>query len=405
MKLLLVLLFFPYLIYPQTIRIEGIVVDDETNVSLPFAHVGIENSTIGVITNSKGEFSLILPEESQNKQLQVSYLGYSSELIPVSQIQLIEQLVVKLKAVNTHLPELIIQAKKRSIIEEAIEAIPRNHHQGSMRLRGFWRAQMKDSKDFIQLSETAFDIFRLDGKDALQILKGRASRDTTAFERFKAFNAGISPKSLFNSSFLLNLSILSKKTRKKHTYEITDVSTYNNRPVFVVDFDKKISNKNNGFKGRILLDTETLAFVKINSGFSPSNKEIIEIFDSWILKKITKLGNSTWDRYESEFNYQYADGKWYLSHSSFDVDWTLRDNDETFSEPIHYYGDFVVTEISKENVILPEKDDRARKGILVGQLDGSTENFWKDFNHLVPDLDYDLVFKEIGERNEARKGR
>ena len=400
MKLLLAFLFLPYLLHSQSMRIEGIVTDVESNVSLPFAHVGLANSTIGVITNSKGEFSLILPTEKQSKQLQVSYLGYTSRLIQIQQIPLNEQLIVKLTAVHTNLPELIIQAKKRSIIEEAIDAIPRNHDQSNMRLRGFWRSQMKDTKDFIQLSETAFDVFRSDGKDVLQILKGRASRDTTAFEQFKAFNAGISPKSLFNSSFLIDLSILSKKIRKKHTYEIKDVSTYNNRPVFVVDFDKKKSNRDTGYKGRILLDTETLAFVKISFGFSPWNTEVIEIFDSWISKKITKLGNSTWDKFDSEFNYHYADGKWYLSHSNFNVDWTLRDNDNTFSALIHYYGDFVVTEISKKNIILPEKDERARKGILIGQLDGSTEDFWKNFNYLIPDQDYDQVFKEMDARNK-----
>lgn len=118
----------------------GAVFDTNTNESLPFAHIGLENSSIGVISNSNGEFTLIIPANTESENLQVSYVGYDSRKILVSKISLSEPLIIKLNSTETFLPELVIQAKKRSIIEEAIAAIPNNHDQDSMRLRGFWRS-------------------------------------------------------------------------------------------------------------------------------------------------------------------------------------------------------------------------------------------------------------------------
>lgn len=385
----------------QEIQLSGILTDVQTNEPLPYAHVGVMGTSVGSVTNSQGEFSVIIPESLASGSLSFSYLGYSTFSTPISSISDHDNMIVGLVPQSIQLQDLVINVKKKSLIEEAIERIPENHDQGDMRLSGFWRAQIQNSKKHIQLSETAFDIFRLDKKDILQITKARACRDTSAFDQFKGFNAGISPKSLFTNSFLIDMNILSKKYRKEHDYELVDATIYNDRPVLVVEFDRKKSSKENGHKGTILLDAETLAFVKIKFGFSPSNPNEIQLFDSWVLKKLSGLGYSTWGKYESEFNFQHVDGKWYLRNGVYDVEWKLVDNDQSFSEPVKYYGDLVITNISKEDIVLPEKDERASRGILVNQSTTNNSNFWKGYNYIVPDQDFDEIFRQIEELNKS----
>ena len=64
-----------------------------------------------------------------------------------------------------------------------------------------------------------------------------------------------------------------------------------------------------------------------------------------------------------------------------------------------YYADFIVTDIVKNNFTVPPKDELASNRILERQADYSSGDFWKDYNYLEPDKDYEALFKEIAERN------
>ena len=60
---------------------------------------------------------------------------------------------------------------------------------------------------------------------------------------------------------------------------------------------------------------------------------------------------------------------------------------------------FIVTDIVKDNITVPPKDELASNRILERQADYSSGDFWKDYNYLEPDKDYEALFKEIAERN------
>ncbi|HEY9116649.1 MAG TPA: carboxypeptidase-like regulatory domain-containing protein, partial [Roseivirga sp.] len=62
-------------------KIEGRVIDEETQEPLPFANVFIDNSTLGVATDLQGNFTIEnIPDIGFN--LVVSYVGYESKTIP-----------------------------------------------------------------------------------------------------------------------------------------------------------------------------------------------------------------------------------------------------------------------------------------------------------------------------------
>ncbi len=396
-KLLIIsLLLIQFLAEAQT-RVSGRVIDGKSKRPLEFAHVGILNTTIGTVSNSNGDYSLIIPDEYARSDLAASFLGYELFAQPVVLIKTDQPFNIELFPSATQLPEITVSVKQRNIFEEAIELILENHDQGDMRLRGFWRAQMKEKDQHIQLVETAFDIYRKDRKDVLRILKGRAIRDTASFEQYRQFNAGVSPRSLFAGSFLINSGITSKKFRKGHVFELVDVTSYQGRPVYVVKFDKTEKNEF-GTQGEILLDTETLAFVKLSYDISAKNDEYQDVYTR-LQKKITGLHNSKWIHRKIEFNYQLVDDRWYFSHAKFDVEWLIADKNKTFEIPITYYADFVATEISKKPVTLPEKDERAGKGILARQVSDMEDDFWESFTYLVPDQDFDKIFNDIISRN------
>lgn len=380
------------------IRVSGKVIDANTKDPLAFAHVGILSTTLGTITNASGEFSILITEKYTNPKLGISYLGYAPFITSVP----LASDLIELEPSEIRLPFITISDQKRDLIDEAIALIPKNHDQGDLKMRAFWRAMMRSDSLPIQLTESVFDIVRLDDQDEMEILKGRSARDSIAFKPIRNFNAGVTPKSLFASSFLRKQGILSGKSLRLHEFRLEELTVYNDRPVFVIEFDKKAKHKDHGYAGRILLDSETLAFVKISFGFSPGNQGKQLVYNNFLYKKITGLGNSIWNRYEVDLNYQLVNGKWYFSHGSYDVDWTLIDNKETFGFPVSYRADFVATEISKSNIELPEKSNRAGRQILVNQASKMGKDFWNDFTYLVPDENLDRIFEQIEMKNTGR---
>ena len=63
----------------QTITINGTVLD-ESGEAIIGANVSVQNTTIGTITNIDGEFTLEVPG---NATIQISYIGYLTQLIPI----------------------------------------------------------------------------------------------------------------------------------------------------------------------------------------------------------------------------------------------------------------------------------------------------------------------------------
>ncbi|MEN8138421.1 MAG: DUF5686 family protein [Bacteroidota bacterium] len=64
--------------------IQGKVYDAETNKVIEYANVIVKNTTNGTITNSWGEFSLVI--NPGDKYLQISFIGYQSKVVEISPI-------------------------------------------------------------------------------------------------------------------------------------------------------------------------------------------------------------------------------------------------------------------------------------------------------------------------------
>ncbi len=62
---------------------KGQVVSGRDQDPLAGAYLSVENTNISTVTNSDGEFSLKVPENLDNVNVLVSYLGYQSRTLPL----------------------------------------------------------------------------------------------------------------------------------------------------------------------------------------------------------------------------------------------------------------------------------------------------------------------------------
>jgi hypothetical protein len=107
--------------------ISGIITDDESKESLPFATIALKNKGKGTVANSNGEFVLKIPRDCLSDTLFVSYLGYVGREIPVEQA-IGNNFTIAMRKEFISIPEIIIRTKiPQEIIYKTFAAIPHNY--------------------------------------------------------------------------------------------------------------------------------------------------------------------------------------------------------------------------------------------------------------------------------------
>ena len=101
-RLIHILLFFPFILFAQSKKITGTVID-ENKMPLPGASIMVKGLNFGVSTNFDGAFSIKVPETG--KTLVVSYLGYISKELVIGNKGVF---TIQLEIDNNTLDEIVV---------------------------------------------------------------------------------------------------------------------------------------------------------------------------------------------------------------------------------------------------------------------------------------------------------
>ena len=143
-------------------ELEGKVADFLTFAPIESASVYVQNSTIGTITNSDGNFSLVVPQRYVNDTLVISSIGYKSFKTPVNEFD--PSIDIFLEEDIASLDEVLIVADPRpttgnGIVTRAIERLPRNLPEAPYLQKGFLRHKERNKKQYKWLIEAAITVY------------------------------------------------------------------------------------------------------------------------------------------------------------------------------------------------------------------------------------------------------
>lgn len=109
-KYLLFLFFFASVAVQAQMQIKGKVIDEKTKEALPGISIYINNSTIGIITDAEGKFSLTIPFTGK-MELVASHLAYQKKTILIEPGKN-DGLLIGLKAQDNTLNEVVVKSTK-----------------------------------------------------------------------------------------------------------------------------------------------------------------------------------------------------------------------------------------------------------------------------------------------------
>ena len=323
---LIVLMLAPLAVLAQQVLVSGTVVDDKSGN--PLRQVSVSAGRVSVVTNEDGVFALKL--EKQPSAIKVSHVGYKTRQVKLSQ-ENTQGLKVRLVPTTIQLREIVVRtANPRELVDIAISKIPENYSKVPELLKAFYRETAMKRKHYIYVAEGVEDMYKTPytrsvHRDRVSIVKGRRLLSQKQGDTLgvKVLGGPVLPVQL---DVVKNHDILLNKEELDGYKFSMDIPEYiNDRLQYVVRIEPGVVKDYALFNGRFYIDSERLAFTRIELELDMTDKE--KATNRMLVKK--PFGVKFKPRELScVIDYRYEDGVSRISYLRnifrFNCDWKKR---------------------------------------------------------------------------------
>ncbi|MDW7694780.1 serine hydrolase [Flammeovirgaceae bacterium SG7u.111] len=393
------------LLAQKSIILKGRVTAKGSGEPMPYTNVALQKSNMGTITNLQGEFKLIIPSNTANDSLRISFIGYNTALFSLNNIgafldcQLTEDPLLLQEVFITDL-------SAQNILATALQKIPENYYGSAFLSKGFYRVSSTKNQEYIHLSEAVFDLFQSKvphKKQQFKLDKMRAIKDEKASH---GINMGLRVNSIFEFDVINQLGdfdLLNKKGLKNHDFVLEGTANYDDTKAFVLSFDQKDGKKIAGYKGKLFIDANTFAFLYIDYGISPKGLAYFSYGDKGTRVLMSLLDiHLKMDKDEYQLSYKKTGGKYYLNHVGNDARISFKSSRNHYEFELETRVDYLVTSIQTEAYTPFSSDELLGKGKFIENQNSMYDpDFWKNYNIILPDHDFASIAKDIEAKNKA----
>ncbi len=364
--------------HAQTIfQIKGQIVDEQTKESIPYAHVYLENTSIGTVSNSEGYYILKIDSSQNYKSLIVSCIGYNNATIVVKNITKNKRFKINLKPSYSLLNQVIITPKSiEDIIREAIRRIPENYATSETILTGFYRTSHDGlSKGILYIFEALLEVYKKSytkkhEKGQIKMLKGRKKEfDSLKLSRIKFYGG---PHLPHNNDFIIKrFEFINEKDFKHFDYQLVDITTYDEKQVYIIKFTSK-SNSFGNYNGYIYIDVASYAMIKAEYKFTKKGLQTLNSNFPFPNNPFFK-----WYQSNRNVNFRKIGQKWYL----YSIWGEARGYDKTIPDSVISLVEYVTTKIDTIDIKPLDYQNRIQyTDIFLDKIDTFDQNFWRNNN-------------------------
>ena len=395
--LLLTFFFFGNTGLSQTyLTISGKVLDKKTNKPVAYAHVGIPEKGIGSTTAHDGSFAFKVPERYKNSTVIVSFMGYKTYKNPIQAFK--NNSIIYIEESSSELAEVVVMGQNaiEDIIRKAVKNIPKNYAEHPTTVLGFYRESLTDdSLRYRYLAEGVLNIYktsyksRKEGQVSLVQARKINLKDPLDTTVYSGLSSGHMAAHRFD--FVKHREdFIDESYFPAYKYWIESITTYNDRPVYIIGFEKDengtpTTSKSNGWsnmaraftgrrrkkntikkarmKGRIFIEQGSYAMIRAEFEITPQGLRQINDYPLYV---------GDWEGNKYIVNYRKVGDKWYFSDA-------LREGER--GRGGIYANEIKITEINTEKSEPLPYLERMNRGYQFVNLTGSyDENFWKNYN-------------------------
>ena len=375
---------------------------DLTGKPVVFANVFISGSGIGTVTNLDGEFIIKVPKNYLEKDLEISFLGFKNQKIPITNLKLLGN-TINIQPSTINIEEVIIRSHNPvDLITGAAKRIPENYSVISEMQKGFYRETVKKSKNYVAISEAVVDIYKSPYNsdfiyDQVKVYKGRKSQDVKKMDTIN-FKLQGGPSSTIlldvvkNPSTLLNTDLFSY-----YDYELVGIVEVDNNKAYAINFEQKKKYDFPMYSGKIYLDADNLAISQIEFSLNELSLDVAAkmlVRKSPIAIKVKPLTGS----YLA--NYRKINGKWHLNYVRAEVKFKCNWKKKLFNSIYTAMTEMAITDIDTINISkFKNKEVVKMSDIFVDKVNHfEDENYWGEYNYIKPDESIEIAISKLGKK-------
>lgn len=377
----------------------GSVIDSKTKKPLEYATLLINGTNSSTITNTQGNFLLKVPKKYTGRRVTVSFLGYTSKVISLSDFEK-DNTIIKLETYIEELSEVKINIKDAStLVQEMLKRKGDNYYNDNLKMTSFYRETIKKRRTYVSLSEAVVEIYKqpytTERSDIVKIYKARKSTDYNKLDTV-AFKLRGGPFNTLYVDVMKNTTMLFDENMVD-VYDFTfDNSTkIDNRLIHVVNFKQKRYVTDPLFYGKLYIDAQTLALTNAKFYLNLDNKQKASKF--YIIKKPKDADVLPIEAYY-QVEYREKEGKWYYGYSriqlGFKIDWTKK----WFNTLYYTTIEMAITDWEKSDASqLPKLKDRLRPSVIMSDNTSGFKDpeFWGAYNVIEPDKPIESAIEKI----------
>jgi hypothetical protein len=385
----------PYISYR---KISGLVKDHNSKKALPYASIGIRGKHVGTISNQDGEFSLSLSSENLNDTLVFSYVGYQNAEIKVADLNK-NHLDISLKEDFISLQEVIIRNNDPlAILNAAVNKFHINYPQKPTNLTSFYRESVLKNNKYMIYMESVLDIYKhsYSNRTALERVKVFKSRKIYDVSRLDTISFRL--KGGINGCLKLDIvknlpEFLNEEFTHLYQYRLEDISTYDNRSVYIIGFKPKPNLSDPLLEGRVFVETNSLAIIRAEFGYN--KMRLSELRNRFIVKGSAKT-KARPTLVDYVVSYRNIDGKYYLNHALGNLKFKVKNKKKLFSSVFSTSFEMATTDLKTEDVLKFKYKETIHPTTIFSNYKTTYDpNFWGKSNFIKPEESIQDALKRI----------
>lgn len=379
---------------------KGEVLDSQTRAPLVFATVALEESNISTVTNTEGEFLLKIPKETSSGNVLVSFLGYKSRLIPLSQMKanknriMLDVSVTQLAEVNISIPK---SAEK--LVRETLSRKGENYFDNPTFMTAFYRETIKKRRKNVSLSEAVVNIYKTpytsSKRDAVQLYKARKSTDYSKLDTLALKLQGGPFNALFVDIMKYPEYIFTNDRIDDYRFSFDRSTRINDKLIYVVNFVQRPEITEPLYRGKLFIDADKK--ILTSAIYSLNITDRLAASKMFVRKK-PRNAMVYPNEVAYRVDYREKDGRWYYGYSNvlleFKVDWDRK----LFNSVYSMTAEMAVTDWEKSTKEeFPKSKERIKSTIIMTDeaIGFSDPDFWGEYNIIEPEKSIESAIKKI----------
>lgn len=378
------------------IKISGNIINSASKAPIPFASVGILNTTIGAISNENGSFNLKIKKTYIDSMFFVANIGFKTTLITVKKLN--TNNTINLTEEFISIQEVIIRSQDPVVIlNKAISNIKKNYLQNTSVLSAFYREGVNTKKGIMNFGEAVINVYKAPYKpklisEKIKIIKSRKIinkkfSDTLLVKLKNGLYSGLQLDIIKHPvDFLIDIN------KNNYNYQITDIVTYGNKLAYVIDFSQKENIIDALYKGKIYVESLSYAIIACNFEF---NFKVTGAKPNFILKKKFKNRTQT-ESAKYQVSYRSINNQYFLSHVRADLGIKIKQKKHLFYSKYKLFFETVIFNIDTVNIKKFNRQDvEKRNHVFVDNHYSYDAYFWGENNFIKPENSIEKSLKKI----------